>query len=174
MQRSETQLTIMRPETFDDIVLGSSIAVSGVCLTVVALDDNSMIFDVVAETWDKTSLGALEQGSQVNLERALKADGRFDGHIVQGHIEGVATVKEVGSTFVIELPGDLTELVVRKGSITIDGVSLTVASNEQNMCVVALIPHTLAETTLGKRQPGDKVNIETDILGRYVRHLHSV
>ncbi len=177
LERSEMGLTLARPDSFDDIKEGMSICVSGACLSVTKFDASSMWFDVVSETWSRTKLGSLQAGDRVNLERSLRPSDRFDGHIVQGHVEGVATVRTVergeNQTVIrLELASDLASLVVPKGSICIDGVSLTVAQkNDQQFCSVVLIPHTLAHTTLGTIKEGDKVNIETDILGRYIAAL---
>ncbi len=170
LKNADGTLILERPAMFDDIKLGSSICVSGVCLSIVEFDDKSMRFDVVAETMRKTKLGDLKIGDAVNLERAMKADGRFEGHVVQGHVEGTATVKELNAQheLKIELPVEFEAFVVQKGSITIDGVSLTVANIADTLCTVALIPHTLSITTLGTLKSGDRVNIETDILGRYI------
>ncbi len=170
---SPTGLTVERPAIFDDIRIGTSICVSGVCLSVVAFDTTSMSFDVVKETWNKTNFNALMRGDYVNLERSLKANGRFEGHVVQGHVEGTATIASVendgqGTTLTLALPEDLATFVVPKGSICIDGVSLTIATAQGDSCMIALIPHTREHTTLGDLQVGDSVNIETDILGRYI------
>ena len=135
-------------------------------MSVVILNKNEMGFDVVEETWKKTNLGSMEKGDRVNLERAMLAGARLDGHIVQGHIEGVATVIESGDTLKIDVPTHLLASIVEKGSIAIDGVSLTIAKIEQNTCSIALIPHTIASTTLGSLKPQDTVNIETDFLLR--------
>lgn len=166
-------LTIARPGSFAQLQVGQSIAVSGVCLTLVGFDASSLQFDVVPETLARTMLGKLARGQMVNLERALAANGRFEGHIVQGHVEGVATVEGVmeegaGKRLTVRLPRDLARFVIPKGSIAIDGVSLTVAHIDQQLCSIALIPHTLACTTLGERAPGDGVHIETDMLVRAV------
>jgi riboflavin synthase len=169
-------LALARPALFQDLSLGASISVSGVCLTIAGLEADKIQFDVVPETFIRTNLGTLSAGNLVNLERALAASGRFDGHIVQGHVEGVATVISAPAAdtdwcLTVTLPPALADYVVAKGSIAIDGVSLTVASIVGTTCTVALVPHTLAETNLHQRQAGDTVNIETDILGRYVRGL---
>lgn len=173
LERTPTRLTVALPANFDDVKIGSSIAVSGVCLTVVVLNKEDMAFDLVGETWDRTNLGELEKGSLVNLERAMPANGRFEGHIVQGHIEGTATVKEwrdVGQwrQLLLTLPDALVPMVTEKGSIALDGVSLTVAGIKGNVVTIALIPHTLDVTTLGARKAGERVNVETDILAHYV------
>ncbi|MDD3896492.1 MAG: riboflavin synthase [Candidatus Peribacteraceae bacterium] len=169
-EKTEGGLRISRPDAFTDIRIGSSICVSGACLSVIACDAQSMTFDVVPETWERTKLGSLQAGDVVNLERALSAQGRFEGHIVQGHVEGVATVQEFrAGVLTITLPDTLVEYVFLKGSVAIDGVSLTVADIRGNACAVALIPHTIRETTLGELKEGDLVNVETDILVRAVR-----
>lgn len=173
LAKTDSGLTIERPTVFNDIKVGSSINVSGVCLSVVKMDGESMSFDVVPETFAKTNLGGLVAGDYVNLERALRADGRFEGHVVQGHIEGTADVAEIrkkstGAELLLSMRDEVIAFVVPKGSIAVDGVSLTVASVEGNGCTIALIPHTLEQTTLGDLQQGDRVNIETDILGRTI------
>jgi riboflavin synthase len=172
--RGDTTLTVRRPLAFDDVREGSSIAVAGVCLTVTQLQQAKMFFDVVPETWTKTTLGERKPGDKVNLERALRADGRFDGHIVQGHVEGTATVTEAANgLLMIVVPSGVRPFVVPKGSITLDGVSLTVANVQDDLVTVALIPTTLRDTTLGLLKPGDRVNVETDILGRYAQSFLS-
>ncbi len=172
-ERTEARLLLVRPAMFDDIKVGSSIAVNGVCLTVVTLNKEDMSFDVVGETWRKTNLGELLVGNTVNLERAMVATSRFEGHVVQGHVEGVATVKEWKADgewkqLVLEVPDVLLPYITTKGSIALDGVSLTVASLTGNIVTIALIPHTLEMTTLGGRKVGEKINVETDILAKYV------
>lgn len=175
LERTETGLTLERPATFTDISIGCSITVNGTCLSVVRFDDASMSFDIVPETWNKTNLGDLTTGSKVNLERALGAHGRFEGHIVQGHIEGTGSVVSFEkpsdspwATLVIAVSDDLAKYIVYKGSIAINGVSLTVAAKEGNNVHIALIPHTLEITNLGSLTMGDRVNIETDVLARYM------
>lgn len=170
-KRSPGQLTIARPATFDDIKLGSSIAVSGTCLTIVSFDAQTMTFDVIPETFGKTTLGDLQTGSVVNLERALPAYGRFEGHVVQGHTEGVGEVIDVDvakaeTRLTIRPPAALRAMIVTKGSIAVDGVSLTVADVVGDHFSVALIPTTLTGTILGTKKPGDRVNLETDVLVR--------
>jgi riboflavin synthase len=161
-------LTVERPKSFDDIKLGSSIDVAGVCLTIVELTDQHMRFDMVEETLKKSRLGKLKKGESVNLERAMSASARLDGHIVQGHVEGVADVIDLrDGRLSLELRDDPGAAIVEKGSITIDGVSLTVASLTGNRIEIALVPHTLAITTLKTLTTGDLVNIETDILARH-------
>jgi riboflavin synthase len=173
LKKSDDSLVIDRPSTFDDIKNGSSISVSGVCLSVVQFDDTSMTFDVVPETFARTTFNGLTSGDYVNLERALRADGRFDGHVVQGHVEGTAEVaqirkKKTGAEVVLSMNDELATCMIPKGSVAVDGVSLTIATAEGNGCTIALIPHTLEQTTLGDLQQGDLVNIETDILGRTI------
>jgi len=179
MERTESRLTLARPSSFTDVKLGSSIAVNGVCLTVVDLQSDSFAFDVVGETWRRTNLGDLLVGNAVNLERAMPANGRFEGHVVQGHVEGIATVKEwkddgQWKQLVLEVPDALRPYIVEKGSIALDGVSLTVAGLRGNEVTIALIPHTLKITSLGLRRPGDAINVETDILAHYIlQHSHA-
>lgn len=173
LERTDARLTLARPAIFDDLKMGSSIAVNGVCLTVVLLNKEDMAFDVVGETWRRTNLGDLYKGSHVNLERAMAASGRFEGHVVQGHVEGVATVKEwkddgQWKQLLLDVPENLLPYITEKGSIALDGVSLTVAGLAGNVLTIALIPHTLEITTLGLRAPGDRINVETDILAHYV------
>ncbi|MBA2324195.1 MAG: riboflavin synthase [Pseudonocardiales bacterium] len=155
---------------------GESIAVNGVCLTAVDILGDSVSVELVPETLRRSSLAAVAAGTRVNLERALVSGQRFGGHIVQGHVDGVGMVvahhrRERTAELVFELPPGLARYVVEKGSITVDGVSLTVASVAGDRFSVALIPTTLADTTLGDRQPGDQVNIEVDVLAKYVERL---
>ncbi len=129
-----------------------------------------MSFDVVSETMDKTKFEHLEPGDTVNLERAMRADGRFDGHVVQGHVEGVAQVIDNSDYLTLEIPAHLQKYVIPKGSITIDGVSLTIASVDDGVCEIALVPFTKEATTLGTLKKGDTVNLETDIFVRTILH----
>jgi riboflavin synthase len=160
-----------------ELAIGASISVNGVCLTAVDTGDHTVSVEVIQETLRRTNLGTMLQASQVNLERPMPANGRFDGHIVQGHVDGVGTVSAVersdlgGVVMKVEIPEALRRYVVEKGSITIDGVSLTVASLTDDWFGVALIPHTLEVTTLGLRNPGDTVNLEVDVLAKYVERL---
>ncbi len=156
--------------------IGDSIAVNGVCLTVVDAADRCIAFDVVTESLDRSNLGALEAGSQVNLERPMAAAGRFDGHVVQGHVDGRGTVVSRTSEgdadrLRVELSSDLARYVVEKGSITVDGVSLTVTAIGEDWFEFVLIPHTLDVTTLGKRGIGEHVNLEVDVIAKYVERL---
>ncbi|CAM5622113.1 riboflavin synthase [Streptomyces atroolivaceus] len=155
---------------------GDSIAVNGVCLTVVDLGENEFTADVMAETLDRSSLGALAAGSRVNLERPMALGGRLGGHIVQGHVDGTGhiverKVSENWEIVTVSLPQGLSRYVVEKGSITVDGVSLTVVDAGSDYFTISLIPTTLALTTLGIKEPGDPVNLEVDVLAKYVERL---
>ncbi|WP_236239064.1 riboflavin synthase [Streptomyces sp. CC228A] len=155
---------------------GDSIAVNGVCLTVVDHEGDEFTADVMAETLKRSGLGALAVGSRVNLERPMVADGRFGGHIVQGHVDGTGTIlartpSENWEIVKISLPAELSRYVVEKGSITVDGVSLTVVEAGPDHFTISLIPTTLALTTLGTKQPGDPVNLEVDVIAKYVERL---
>lgn len=181
LERTDRSLLIERPEFFTDITLGASICTAGACLSAVRITADSIGFDVVPETFARTALGRLQPGDRVNLERSMQAGTRFEGHIVQGHVEGVGEVidnKDFGPgegwKLIIRIPKELCAAVVPKGSIALDGVSLTVAAIEGDMCTIALIPHTLEVTTLGVLKPGDPVNVETDIMMRGLRRLLEV
>ncbi|MBW5253519.1 riboflavin synthase [Streptomyces poriferorum] len=155
---------------------GDSIAVNGVCLTVVDLGEHEFTADVMAETLNRSSLGALATGSRVNLERPMALGGRLGGHIVQGHVDGTGRIierkiSENWEIVKISLPADLTRYVVEKGSITVDGVSLTVVDAGPDYFTISLIPTTLALTTLGIKEPGDPVNLEVDVIAKYVERL---
>ena len=159
--------------------IGDSIAVNGVCLTVVTLQPDGFTADVMAETIRRTSLGSCRPGDSVNLERAMAADGRFGGHIVAGHIDGTGTVLSVmpegNAVWVtISAPREILRYIVEKGSIAIDGISLTVAYVDDSCFKVSVIPHTGEETTLLSRRAGDIVNLENDIIGKYVRRLMEI
>lgn len=158
---------------------GESIAVEGICLTVDAFDDAGFEVDASAETLKKTTLGALKPGMQVNLERALRLSDRLGGHLVSGHVDGVGTLQSrsaVGEAwrYVVEIPSDLRGFVAQKGSLTVSGVSLTVNALTDTGCELMLIPHTLARTTLEKLQPGARLNLEVDLIARYVARLLQV
>ena len=166
----------MPAEFLPDARLGDSIALNGCCLTVVAIDKPALAFQAGTETLSKTNLGELRPGSPVNVERAVAVGARLGGHFVQGHVDGTGTVDLIEqdgewTTMWFRVPAPLTRQMVRKGSITVDGISLTLVQVEAQRFSVALIPHTLAVTTLGQRRVGDTVNIETDILGKYVQKL---
>ena len=163
-------------ETSVQAAVGDSIAVDGVCLTVVAGDDTSLAFDVVPETLARSTLGGLEAGSLVNVETALRLGDELGGHMVQGHVDGVGRVRASepegdGRRMWIDVPPEIAALCVEKGSVTVSGVSLTVASVEEDAFAVALVPHTLAVTTLGGLGVGDAVNVEADVIGKYVRSM---
>jgi riboflavin synthase len=147
--------------------IGDSVAVNGVCLTVVDAPDGRLAFDVVQETLERTK----PFGEEVNLEAALRAGEPLGGHYVQGHVDGVGTVRATGEPVWIDAAPELLRYVVEKGSIAVDGVSLTVAALDDRGFAVALVPHTLEVTTLGRLQPGDRVNLEVDILAKYVERL---
>lgn len=169
-------LTIEASKVLEESQTGDSIAVNGVCLTVTSLGSGEFTADVMGETLRRSSLGSLQRGSQVNLERAMAADGRFGGHIVSGHIDGTGTVasmkKEDNAVWVtVDTPPHLLKYIVEKGSIAIDGISLTVAQVAEGSFSVSLIPHTGAQTTLLQRKPGDVVNLENDVIGKYVERL---
>jgi len=156
--------------------IGDSIAIDGVCLTVVERRGDVVAFDLSRETLDRTGLGELREGDRVNLERPLAADGRFGGHIVQGHVDGVGTVVALeptttGATLRVAVPDDVVRYLVEKGSVAIDGVSLTVARLDRTTFDVALVPHTLAATTLGDLAAGDPVNLEADVIAKYVESM---
>lgn len=169
-------LSIGAAEVLSDLKIGDSVAVNGVCLTVTSLDDGGFTADVMHETLNRSSLGALAPGGRVNLERAMPANGRFGGHIVSGHIDGTGKIASVRPDdnalwYTISAAPELLRYIVEKGSITIDGISLTVAAVDEVSFSVSLIPHTAAVTTLGKKRAGDIVNLETDIIGKYVEKL---
>lgn len=170
-------LTVRGPLVSSDAGHGDSIAVNGCCLTAVEPDGGETFrLELVPETLKRTSLSGAVEGARVNLERALPAGGRFGGHIVQGHVDGVGTLLtrtpgERSDEVRFSLPAEIAKYVVEKGSITVDGVSLTVAAVDADSFTVALIPTTLADTTLGLRKPGDPVNLEVDVLAKYVEKL---
>jgi riboflavin synthase len=170
------RITVRGPLVTSDAGPGASIAVNGVCLTVAGLGGGTFTADVMAETLRRSTLGGLAPGARVNLERPVAAGGRFGGHVVQGHVDGTGTVtaRTPGDRWEvvrIGLPDDLARYVVEKGSIAVDGVSLTVAGIDEGGFTVSLIPETLARTTLGRRAPGDPVNLEVDVLAKYVERL---
>lgn len=175
-QSRSAQIQIKASKVLSDVAVGDSIAVNGVCLTVVSFDNQHFIADVMPETINKTTLHELKPGSPVNLERALQVGARLGGHIVQGHVDAVGTivqkqVLEIAIIYRIKTTPELLQFVVPKGSVAIDGISLTVVDVFQDSFTVSLIPHTAHETTLGGKDPGDRVNLESDIIGRYVQHL---
>lgn len=170
------QFTISAQKITEDIKVDDSICINGVCLTVIRHDADSFEVQAVDETLRKTNLGQLQTGSRVNLERALRPSDRLGGHFVQGHVDGTARITNLepqaaGKLMTVELPESLCRYVIQHGSIALDGVSLTVARLAGNSITLALIPHTLASTTLGLRRPGDSLNVETDLLGKYIEKL---
>jgi riboflavin synthase len=169
-------LTIGASEVLKDSKAGDSIAVNGVCLTATSITSSAFTADVMHETLDRSALSTLSSGSKVNLERAMAAGGRFGGHIVSGHIDGVGVVSNITKDdnaiwYHIDADCDIMKYVVLKGSIAIDGISLTVAKVDSTSFAISAIPHSVAHTTLSDRKVGDKVNLETDIIGRYVEKL---
>ncbi|MDD9347428.1 riboflavin synthase [Mumia sp.] len=175
-QDDAIRLTLRGPLVVSDAGHGDSIAVNGCCLTVTDQDADTFTVDVMKESLDKTSLGALAVGDPVNLERAMRADGRFGGHVVQGHVDGTGTIasrtaSEHWEVVAVAYPRELGRYLVPKGSVTIDGTSLTVVDVDDETFTISLIPTTLAATTLGTKQPGDPVNLEVDVLAKYVERL---
>jgi riboflavin synthase len=164
----------IRAELASDLGEGDSVAVDGACLTATAVEGDAFEADVMHQTLELTTLGELERGSAVNLELPLRADERLGGHVVQGHVDGTATVADLNDDgfakrLRIELPDELLPYVVERGSIAVEGVSLTVAGLDDPLVEVSLIPETLERTTLGRLEAGDRVNVECDVLARYVR-----
>jgi riboflavin synthase len=177
-QGDAVRLTVRGPLAVSDAGLGDSIAVNGCCLTVAARDGETFTADVMQETLDKTSLGALAPGTRVNLERAVTAGTRLGGHLVQGHVDATGRVvarepSDHWTLVTVELPRSLARYLVAKGSITVDGVSLTVVTVDDTAATftVSLIPETLARTTLGIKQPGEPVNLEVDVVAKYVERM---
>lgn len=169
-------LEIKADKLLDDVKIGDSIAVDGVCLTVVRLGSTSFYVDAVAETLARTTLSTKKAGQGVNLERALAANGRFGGHFVQGHVDGLGKIAAVerraaGHWLRIAMPDSLAVFVIEKGSIAIDGLSLTIARVEDNSISVAIIPHTWSATCLQFKKAGEQVNIETDMIAKYVQKI---
>lgn len=173
---AQARITISSPGFGEDLRHGESVAVSGVCLTVASQDGGSWVADVMRVTRETTTLGDAAAGRRVNLERALRADGRMGGHIVQGHVDGIATLVRRDSAaewddLTFSVPEEVARYVVTKGSICLDGVSLTVAALDGRDATVSLIPTTLADTTLGALAVGDRVNVEVDVLAKYVERF---
>ena len=167
------KLTIQARKVLEGTQLGDSIAVNGVCLTVTSMTDSSFTADVMHETMRRSSLSDIKSGSKVNLERAMQVGGRLGGHIVSGHIDGVGHIARIASdgiarVITISIPKDMEPFIVEKGSIAIDGISLTVVSVGNSQFSVSIIPHTMAHTTLIDKHPGAFVNLETDVIGKYV------
>src|SRR6202163_4090753 len=178
-QRGENRrITIEAANTPKQLGTGQSIAVSGVCLTALDIKPNTFGADLAPETWARTSFSRLREGARVNLELPMKADGRFGGHIVQGHVDGVGKLIELERIansenwwLHIQMPPEIEKYTVFKGSVSIEGISLTVARLEQNICTVAIIPHTVERTNLGSLHPGDPVNLEADLIAKYVEKM---
>jgi riboflavin synthase len=175
-QGDAIRLTVRAATVLSDAALGDSIAVNGCCLTVAERTEDTWTADVMQETLDKTSLQGVAPGDVVNLERAVTPQTRLGGHIVQGHVDGVGEVvrrtpSEHWEVVEVSLPAGLGRYLVDKGSITVDGVSLTVVEARDDSFTVSLIPETLARTTLGRRQPGERVNLEADVLAKHVEKL---
>lgn len=171
--RSAIQLTVDLGKYSKGLKIGQSVALNGVCLTATKLSKSNCIFEMIEETTKKTDLGNLKPGSIVNIERSLKAGDRLEGHFVLGHVDGVGTIKKIQNKskevqIWFEIPKTLTKYVVKKGSIAIDGISLTVVDVKNNLASVCLIPHTIEITNFKTKNIGDKINIETDILGKYI------
>ncbi len=171
VSRQGPKLRLGATTVLGDVEIGASIAVNGTCLTVVAWGDDWWEADVVEESYSRTCLGALQPGDRVNLERPVRLVDRLGGHLVQGHIDAVGTIVDGAPDLRVTLPEDLLRYVVVKGSITIDGISLTVADVHHDGFSVAVIPHTAEVTTLGTKGPGDPVNLELDVLAKYVESL---
>lgn len=175
-QPDAVRLTIVGPLVVSDVKRGDSISVSGTCLTAVEFDETSFTADVMKETLDRTSLSELKVGDAVNLERAMTAATRFGGHVVQGHVDGVGQIisrapSENWEWLRVSIPAELMKYIVLKGSITIDGVSLTVNEIGENYIGLSLIPETLALTTLGSKPVGAKVNVEADVMAKHIERL---
>ena len=174
--RVSAVIAIRAEHILSDLKIGDSVAVNGVCLTATGLTGHGFTADVMHETLDRSALGALSVGSHVNLERAMAADGRFGGHIVSGHIDGTGTISAIRKDdnaiwYTVEAAPSLLRYIVEKGPITIDGVSRTVAAAGETWFSISGIPHTVAVTILGEKRSGDTVNLETDIIGKYVEKL---
>ncbi|WP_295072986.1 riboflavin synthase [Ruminococcus sp.] len=173
---SSSFIEIQAKKVLEDVHIGDSIAVNGVCLTVTHFGGGVFRADVMNETLSRSSLGKLTSGSPVNLERAMAANGRFGGHIVSGHIDGTGTVTDIKNDgiavwYTVSVAPELLHYIIEKGSIAIDGISLTVAKVTETSFSVSIIPHTAAQTILGSRKVGDIVNLENDIIGKYVEKL---
>ena len=178
-QRGENRrITVSAEHAPKELKTGDSVSVSGVCLTALDIKPGSFCADLAPETWIRTSFSRVHEGTLVNLELPMKADGRFGGHIVQGHVDGVGKltaferIAESGNWWLhIELPHDVEKYTVYKGSISIEGISLTVAQLEKNRCTIAITPHTVEMTNLHSLKPGDPVNLEADLIAKYVEKM---
>jgi riboflavin synthase len=172
------RLTIKSDALAGKLVIGTSVAVNGVCLTVVSIEDSAFTVDVMPETFQKTNLGSLNAKDLVNLELAMSADGRFEGHMVLGHVEGVGEIKEVkeegnSKILTIQAPKLILQFIVPKGSVALDGISLTVIDAKDDQFTVGIIPHTWDQTHLHTTNVGDRVNLETDIVAKYLKKFSS-
>lgn len=170
------KLVVASGKIAGEIAIGDSVAINGSCLTVTSINGGDISFDAVPETLSRTTIGGLKPGDPVNMETSLKAGKAIGGHFVQGHVDGVGTIessRSLGESQVIRIsaPGEVMRYVVEKGSIAVDGISLTVAACDKYGVTIAVIPHTLEETTLHSKRAGDRVNLEADILGKYVEKL---
>ncbi|HEY6339479.1 MAG TPA: riboflavin synthase [Candidatus Sulfotelmatobacter sp.] len=178
-QRGENRrITITAGRAPKELKTGDSVSVSGVCLTALNIQPGSFCADLAPETWERTSFSRIREGAPVNLELPMKADGRFGGHIVQGHVDGVGkliTLDRIRDSenwwLQIELPREVEKYTVYKGSISIEGISLTVAKLEENICTLAIIPHTVEATNLNSLKPGDPVNLEADLIAKYLEKM---
>lgn len=171
VERDGERLRLGATTVLDDVEMGASIAVNGCCLTVVAWGDDWWDAELTDETWSRTSLGDLAVGDPVNLERPVRLSDRLGGHLVQGHVDGVGTIAEPAPDLYVRCDPDLLRYVVDKGSITVDGISLTVVEVRDDGFTVAIIPHTEAVTTLATKRSGDRVNLEVDVTAKYVEKL---
>jgi len=172
------RIQISAPRVASELKTGGSVSVSGVCLTALEIGKGSFQADLAPETWQRTSFSRLKAGALVNLELPMRASGRFDGHIVQGHVDGIGQLhrfEQIGDSdnwwLTIQLPAELEKYVVHKGSISIEGISLTVASLKDRDCTLAIIPHTVESTNLKSMRPGDPVNLEVDVVAKYVEKM---
>jgi len=177
-QAGNRRLTVSSSQLVRELKKGASIAVSGVCLTAVDLTPTSVGFDLAEETWNRTSFSRIREGALVNLELPMRADGRFGGHIVQGHVDGTGkflaleAIPDTDNSWLrIEIPPELARYVIFKGSLSIEGISLTVAAIEATKVTVAIIPHTIEMTNLKSLKPGDPVNLEVDLIAKYVEKM---
>jgi len=173
--RSAIQMTVNLGKYAKGLKIGQSVAINGVCLSATKISKNNCIFEMIDETTKKTDLGNVKAGSTVNVERSLKVGDRLEGHFVLGHIDGVATITKIEKKpkevkFWFKIPKKLTKYVVKKGSIALDGISLTVVDAKKDVASVCLIPHTIKVTNFNSKKVGDKLNIETDILGKYIKN----
>jgi riboflavin synthase len=176
---ASSSISVQAKKVMQDVHIGDSIAVNGVCLTVTAFSQGGFTADVMHETFNRSSLGSLQTGSPVNLERAMLSNGRFGGHIVSGHIDGTGVVSAIQKDdnavwYTIKAAPGILRYIVEKGSVAIDGISLTVAAVERDCFRVSIIPHTASITTLSNRRVGDTVNLENDCIGKYVERLMGI